>query len=119
MDAIWLNANIQLAEMGMFTGANSIPNDPAGYTLIKAALKTLFAQALNAGVIQTGVNLTSTQIALVNSQAGKNIAPILNAVGWYLQVLPAPTPVTTPPCLFWYCGAFGVTSLNVASIDLI
>ena len=119
VDAIWLNANIQLAEMGMFTGANSIPNDPAGYTLIKAALKTLFAQALNAGVIQTGVNLTSTQIALVNSQAGKNIAPILNAVGWYLQVLPAPTPVTTPPCLFWYCGAFGVTSLNVASIDLI
>jgi len=119
VDAIWLNANIQLAEMNMFTGANSMPNDPTGYALIKAACKSLFAQALKAGVIQTGVALTSTQQALVNTQAGQNIAGTLSTVGWFFQVNPAPSPSSTPPCLFWYTGAFGLTTLNVASIFIL
>jgi len=118
VDAIWLNANIQLCEMDVFTGANSVPNDPAGYALIKAALKTLFAQAIKNGVIQTGVTLTSTQQALVNSQAGQNIAGTLNSVGWYFQVNAPASPLLTPPCLFWYTGAFGLQTLNVASINI-
>ena len=117
VDAIWLNSNIQLAEMEMFTGSNSMPNDPTGYALIKAACKSLFAQAIFNGVIQTGVNLTSTQQALANAQAGLPIAGILASVGWYFQVLPAASPKTSPPCLFWYTGAYGITSLNIASID--
>jgi len=116
VDAIWLNANIQLCEMNMFTGANSIPNDPAGYALIKAACKSLWASALKAGVIQQGVTLTSTQVALVNSQASQAIDKTLNSVGWYFQVNTPSSPTTTPPCLFWYTGAFGLQTLNVGSI---
>jgi hypothetical protein len=118
VDAIWLNANIQLQEMTMFTGSNSMPNDPTGYALIKAALKDLWAAAINAGVIQTGVNLTSTQIALANAQAGQQIGGTLSAVGWFFQVNAPLTVKLSPPCLLWYCGAYGITSLNIASIDL-
>ena len=118
VDAIWLNANIQLAEMNMFTGANSIPNDPTGYALIKAACKSLFAMAIKNGVIQQGVTLTSTQAALVNNQAGLPIDKTLQSVGWYFQVNAPLSVQSTPPCLFWYTGAFGVTSLNVASINV-
>jgi hypothetical protein len=90
--------------------------------MIEAACNGVIAQALNAGVINTGVALTSTQIAQVNSAAGVAIDQVLATRGYYLQVLPASgnsrNNRTTPPCTLWYMDGGSVNQLNLASIDV-
>ena len=122
VDAIWLNAALQLAEMTMFTSVNAVPYDPSGYGLIEEACSGVIAQGVTNGVITQGSVLSASEISTVNLQAGVNISGTLGTIGWYLQVLPASAQSraaqTTPPCSFWYCGASGVTQLNLASIDV-
>ena len=122
VNAIWLNSALQLALMTMFTSTPAVPYNNAGYAMIEAACNGVIAQALNAGVINIGVPLTSTQIAQVNSAAGVAIDQVLATRGYYLQVLPASGTSrnnrTTPPCTLWYMDGGSVNQLNLASIDI-
>ena len=123
VDAIWLNNSFQLALMTLFASVNALPYDQGGYTQVEAALQGTINQALFNGVIQTGVALSPSQIAIANSQAGTDISSPLQNNGYYLQVLPVTNPTTraartSPPCNFWYTDGGSIQQLVLNSIDI-
>jgi len=135
IDQIWLSAQLQLALLNLYTTLNDIPYDPTGYGLIRAALVGQptsngnvtqdgpINNALNNGVIQVGVELSSSQAAAVNSAAGANVASTITNNGYYLQVLdPGATARAarqTPVINLWYTDGGSVQQFSLASIDII
>jgi hypothetical protein len=119
VNAIQLNAALQLAIIELFINSKSVPYTDKGYGMIKAACMDPIKAAINFGSITPGVPLSSLQIAEVNAAAGLAIDGILATRGWYLQVLPASAQSrqnrTTPPCSFWYMYGGSVQQLNLSS----
>jgi hypothetical protein len=123
VDQIWLNAALQQALLNLYTTVNSIPYDPYGYGMIRAALQGVIASALNFGAIQTGVVLSSSQAAEVNASAGLTVATLIQNNGYYLQILdPGPTARAarqTPIISLWYTDGGCVQQIEMASIDIL
>ena len=134
VDQIWLNAQFQLALLNLYTTVGKIPYDPFGYGLIRAALvgqnNTGLAtdngpinNALNNGVIQAGVQLSSSQAAAVNAAAGVNCASTITANGYYLQILDpgaeARNAGQTPIINFWYTSGGAILAFTMSSIDVL
>lgn len=120
MNEIWLNSELQLAEMELLTQIPSIAYTAAGYAFIEEAALDPINAAVNFGAIRAGVTLSQAQIAEVNNAAGLNIAPALSAQGWYFQVQNA-SPQTraarlSPPIFFWYCDGQSVQHITINSI---
>jgi hypothetical protein len=122
VNQIWLNSSFQTALMTLLTTVKAVPYVAAGYALIEAAMMDPINAALNFGMIQPGVALSSAEIAEVNYQAGANIAPTLQTRGWYLQVLDPGAVVRggggSPAISFWYTDGGSVLQINLASIDV-
>ena len=135
VDQIWLSAQMQLALLNLYTTVNAIPYDPTGYGMVRAALvgqptangNVTFSgpinSALNNGVIQPGVTLSSSQAATVNAAAGANVAGVIQTNGYYLQVLDpgavARAARKTPIINCWYTDGGAIQQFSVASIDII
>lgn len=123
VNAIWLTNQCQLALMALLTSVGSIPYNPSGYGLIKAALQDPINQALNFGAIRPGVVLSASQAAQVNTAAGVIISDTLNTRGWYLQVLDPGAQArqnrTSPVCTLWYMDGGSVQKITLASIDIL
>ena len=123
VDQIWLNAALQQALLTLYTTVNSIPYDPYGYGLIRAALQGVIASALNFGAIQTGVVLSSAQAAEVNAQANLPVATAIQNNGYYLQILDpgavARNARQTPIINLWYTDGGCVQQIEMASIDIL
>ena len=123
IDQIWLNAALQQALLTLYTTVNSIPYDPYGYGLIRAALTGVIAQALSFGAIQTGVVLSSAQAAEVNAAAGLPVSSIIQTNGYYLQILdPGATARNarqTPILNLWYTDGGAIQQIDMASIDIL
>lgn len=122
INQIWMNNSFQLALMVLLKNAKSIPYNTAGYALIDAACKDTINAALNFGAIRAGITLSQSQAALVNNQAGVEIAPIIQRQGWYLQIRDA-APETrqarkSPPCTFWYTDGQSVQQIVLESVEL-
>lgn len=117
---IWLNNALQLALMTMLTQYKSIPYNPAGYGLIRAAIQDPVSAAINFGAIRLGVPLSAAQAAEVNNAAGIAIDATLTAQGYYLQILPASAIVRgarqSPPMTLWYMDGGSVQKINLASV---
>lgn len=123
VNAVWLNAALQLAILSLFNNVARIPYTEAGYTLVRAALMDPVLQARRAGVIDSGVTLSEAQKAQVNREAGLNIAPILDTDGYYIQVKD-PTPQVraqrgTPVVNLWYTYGGSIHKLEMASTVII
>ena len=123
VDAIWLNNALQLALMSMLSQVNSLPYNTEGYTMIAAAVQGPINQALQNGVIRTGVALSPAQIALANSQAGLDISSPLQNSGYFFQVVPVTNPTTrsnrqTPQCNLWYTDGGSIQHITLNSIDI-
>lgn len=122
VNALWLNAQIQLAIMVGFTNTPSVPYNASGYALIKAWASDPIKQAVAFGAIRSGVTLSAAQIAQVNQAAGIAIDKTLVASGWYFQVTPATAEQRanreSPECTLWYTDGGSVQKLNIASIDI-
>jgi hypothetical protein len=116
---VWLNTFFQVQLLTLMQNSLSIPFTAAGVTLIQETCKTVILAGLAFGAFAPNV-LTPGQIALVNAQAGGNIATILQAQGYYLQVdLPSQTvqAVRGPwPITFWYIDRNAVQSINLSSV---
>jgi hypothetical protein len=101
----------------------SVPYNPQGYGLIRAAVQDPINAALNFGAIRAGVPLSAAQIAEVNAAAGVPIDGLLSTRGWYFQVLPATAQIRalrqSPPCTLWYMDGESVQQINLASIDVL
>ena len=135
VDQIWLNSQFELALINLYTSAGKIPYDPFGYGLIRSSLvgqatDTTNASdngpinnALNNGVIQTGVTLSSSQAAAVNAAAGATIAGTIQTNGYYLQILDpgaeARAAGATPIINFWYTSGGTVLSFSMSSINIL
>lgn len=85
INQIWWNNLLQNTLLNFLATAKSIPFNQAGAASIEQALADPIAAGLNFGAAAPGP-ISSTQIAEVNTQAGTNIAPTLQANGYYLQV---------------------------------
>ena len=116
---VWLNTFFQAQLLSLMQNSLSIPFTTAGVTLVQQACQTVIQAGLSFGAFAPNT-LTASQIAQVNSQAGGNIAGILQAQGWYLQVdLPSqiiqvargPWPIT-----FWYIDRNSVQQINLSSV---
>ena len=135
VDQIWLNSQFELALLNLYTIVGKIPYDPFGYGLIRAALvgqstdannandNGPINNALNNGVIQTGVTLSSSQAAQVNAAAGATVAPTIQTNGYYLQILDpgatARNAGATPIINFWYTSGGSVLSFSMDSINIL
>jgi hypothetical protein len=134
-DQVWLNAQLELALINLYTTVNKIPYDPFGYGLVKAALvgqnntgsptdNGPLNNALNNGVIETGVELSSSQAAAINAAAGvSNAASLVQNNGYFLQILDpgatARAASQTPIINLWYASGGAVLSFSIASIDVV
>ena len=135
INQIWLNAQMQLALLNLYTTVNDIPYDPTGYGLIRAALVGQATanggvtydgpinNALNNGVIQTGVSLSSAQAAEVNNAAGASVAGTIQSNGYYLQILDpgaaARNAKQTPIINLFYTGGGAVQQFSMSSVDIL
>ena len=123
INQIWLTAQFQLALMELLTQVYSIPYNPAGYALIEAGCSDVILAAGNFGAYRAGVTLSQAEQAEVNSQAGVNIATVLNQRGWYLQINDPGVAVReargSPQCTFWYMDGQAVQQITLNSIDIL
>lgn len=119
---IWMNSQFQLALMVLLTSVKSIPYNPAGYSLIRAAMMDPINAAVNFGLITPNSVLSAAQVAEVNNAAGTSIASTLQSQGWYLQILPASAQTRgnrqSPPITFWYVQGGSVQSINISSVEV-
>lgn len=119
---IYLNSQFQLALMNLLTGVGSVPYNDAGYNLIRAAMIDPIQAALNFGNIRAGVKLSALQKAQVNSQAGRDVAGLIEQQGYYLQILDPGAIVRgqrgTPVINFWYTDGGAVQKITLASVDI-
>ena len=135
VDQVWLNSQFELALLNLYTSSGKIPYDPYGYGLIRSALvgqstdsanandNGPINNALNNGVIQTGVTLSSSQAAAVNAAAGATVAGLIQTNGYYLQILDpgatARNAGATPIINFWYTSGGAVLNFSLASINIL
>ena len=105
--------------MNFLQAQKSIPFNSAGAALIEQALGDPIAAGINFGAAAPGT-ISSAQIVEVNTQAGANIAPALQANGTYLQVLQqssaeranrGPWAIT-----LWYLDRGSVQSISLSSV---
>lgn len=122
VNQVWLNNALQLAMMVLLDNVGSIPYNTAGYALVEAACLDPIEAAINAGVIRLGITLSASQIAEVNSAAGRDVAGTLSSRGWYLQILDAAPIVRqargSPPMTLWYMDGQSIQKLSLASIEV-
>jgi hypothetical protein len=135
VDQIWLNSQFELALLNLYTSVGKVPYDPYGYGLIRASLvgqstsasnasdNGPINNALNNGVIQTGVTLSSAQAAEVNAAAGASISSTIQTNGYYLQILDpgaeARNSGATPIINFWYTSGGAILQFSMASINIL
>jgi hypothetical protein len=134
-DQIWLNSQFELSLITLYTTLGKIPYDLYGYGLVRASLVGQSStsapadngpinNALNNGVIQIGVTLSSTQAAAINAAAGvQNAASAVQNNGYYLQILDpgaeARNAGQTPIINFWYASGGAILSFSLASINVL
>ena len=118
----WMNSQFQLDLMELLTIIPSVPYNNAGYALMEESLSDTIAQAVSFGAIRQGVTLSANQINAVNNAAGLNIAPTLQARGWYLQILDPGAQVRanrgTPKATFWYTDGGAVQKITLSSQEV-
>lgn len=123
VNQIWLTNALQLANMETLTTLNSIPYNQAGYAIFRTTALGPIRAALNAGVIQAGVELSNSQRAYINTSVGS--ADAANAVetqGWYLDIKPA-SPSTraarqSPPMVLYYTDGGSIQEIELSSIEV-
>jgi hypothetical protein len=125
INQIQLNNALQLALMELLQNVNSVPYNTAGYALIKAACADPINAGLNFGSIRTGVRLSASQAAQINSAAGttatnSKASDTLYLQGWFLQVVDASPQVRqarqSPPINFWYLDGQSVQKIVLNSV---
>lgn len=123
IDQVYLNSQFQLALMELLTGVGSIPYNNSGYNLIRAAMQDPIAQALNSGIIRSGVVLSASQKAQLMQAAGLDVSSTVQQIGYYLQILDPGAQVRgnrgTPVINFWYTDGGAIQHITVASIDIL
>jgi len=121
---IALRRNLQQALFETLLAYRSLPYNAEGYNAIYQGAQDVIGQFVQNGVIRAGVTLNASQRAVINSQAGFDIAGQVSDLGWYLQVTdPLTTTVRTergsPTVNFWYCDGGSIQKIVVSSTTVL
>lgn len=123
VNQIFLNAQLQLAIFTGLMSVNSAPYNQFGYSLVRSWCTDPIDQALNNGTIRAGVQLSASQKAAINAQAGLDISAELYAQGYYLQILDATAQTrgqrASPPIKLWYMDGGAIQQITLASIAVL
>lgn len=123
VNQIRLNTRLQLAIWNGLRSVNAAPYNALGETFIRAWCGDPIAEALNNGSIRAGVELSQSQKATINSQAGMDISNELYSKGYYLQILTATAAVRqarqSPPIKLWYMDGGAIQQIDMASIAVL
>jgi len=122
VDAIYLDAQCQLALMVLKTTTTHIPFTNAGATILRHALEDPIDEALNNGTITPGVALSPSQAATVNAAAGAKIDKVIESQGYYLGV-PIPSAQIRNargpwPMTLWYTNGEGLQTMRLATVNI-
>jgi hypothetical protein len=97
---VWLSSTLQDSIATLFENSPKIENAQDGYDLLDVQMTDVMEIAITNGVAQTNNVFDASQAAILSRQLGQNIAPILTAKGYFIQIVPA-TPAQraagTPP----------------------
>ena len=119
---IKLNADLQDAMMNLLTSVGSIPYNPAGYSLIHAALADPINAASNFGTIRTDITLSASQVQELYNAVGFDVSQAINASGYYLDIKDAPASTRverqSPPMTLYYTDGGSVQALYLASVEV-
>lgn len=122
INQIWMNDSFQVNLMTLLTSVKSIPYNAEGYAQIEAAMMDTVNAAVNFGAVRSGVTLSESQAAQVNSSAGFNISDTIEERGWYILIQDASPAVRaakgSPPVKFFYTDGGSVHTINVASVEV-
>lgn len=123
INQIWLTNALQLGFMDTLATLNSIPYNQTGYGILRTTALGPIRAALNAGVIQPGVELSPSQRAYINTSVGSaDAAGVVESQGWYLDIKPA-SPSTraarqSPPMVLYYTDGGSIQEIELNSIEV-
>ena len=122
LDQIYLNSQLQLAQITGLIANKSISYTEVGKTKVRASAQDPINEMLNFGGIQAGVILSEQQKSIINNEAGVDAATIIFNQGWYLMIGDATPQVRAArgsfPIKLWYTSGGSVHSINIASINV-
>lgn len=122
VNQVYMNSQFQLDDMTLLTNVGQVPYDPTGYALLRQSKQGTINAMLNYGGIQTGVVLSTEQVAAVNQAAGVNAASVIQTNGYYLQILDPGATVRaargTPIQNLWYTSGGSVQQLVLSSLEV-
>lgn len=123
LNQIYMNSQFQLFLLNFLTRVNSLPYNQDGYSQLTLVLNTPIQEALNTGIIRTGVSISSDQTAVLIGQAGFDISSVLFSQGYYLQILDPGAQIRvqrkSPIINFWYCDGQSIQYINMNSINIL
>lgn len=124
INQIYLNASFQLAIMTLLANTPAVPYVTRGFNLIRGSLLTPIKAAKNFGSIVSGVALSGSQSAALNSATGDpNATATIQNTGWYLQILDPGSIVRgnrgSPVINFWYTDGGSVQQISMSSTDVL
>lgn len=138
LNNVWLNNQVLIALMTLFTTINSVPFDPQGAAILRATIAgaanppivppafSPVAQALYNGIIDTNVALSAGQQQAVINLVGQTNGPAaiqsLATNGWYLFI-PVPTAASRgariwPGVILLYCDGGSVNQIDISSLAI-
>lgn len=121
LDQIYLNRELQRAEFEALQAYNSLPYNADGYEKLYAAALVVLQAAITSGIIRKGVTLSASQIAQINSQAGRDIASTVQTEGFYYLITDPANPAQTrqnrssPGAQLWWSDGGSIQQLTLNS----
>ena len=122
VNQIWLNQQLQQSILVFMQQVKSFPYNAYGYALVEDACLGPINTAITFGMIQSGITLTPSQIAYINTTTGvANAAAVVQTAGYYLQVQNANPTVRqarqSPPCYLFYTDGGSIHNITLNSLD--
>lgn len=122
INQIRLNSQLQLALITLLTSSKSIPYNDVGRALQRAACQDAIDEAVNFGSIRAGVDLSEQQRAIINNEAGSDVATQVEDRGYCLYIGKASAQTRgnreSMPMKLWYTDGGSVHSINMGSINI-
>lgn len=122
VNAVWLDAALQLALVNLLVQAKSVPYAAPGYGQIEASLLDPVQAALNFGAIRVGVALSNAEASALLTSSGKDIANTITNQGFYILVQDPGALVRgvrgSPVCALYYADGGSIQMLQLTSTEI-
>jgi hypothetical protein len=117
---IYLNSQLALAIFEGLLQVNMAPYNELGYNLIRQWCADPITEALNCGIIRSGVSLSNSQKSAINYTVGKDISVPLQTQGYFLNIADADAQTRgqrkSPPVKLYYMDGGAIQQITLNSI---